>query len=372
MGQTTPPLKPIFKNLDGIRFMAFLGVFISHCFYPRAEVQQSDLFKGITFFVGDSHWGDVGLYIFFTMSGFLITYLLIHEHQHYGKIYVFPFYMRRLLRIWPLYFLLLVVSFFVYPFFSGHHTPTETKLAYSFFYANFDVIKNGFDSGGIGHLWAISVEEQFYLLLPLSMLLVPVRYMNYLFILIITGSIVFRIAYYQEPTVLFHHSFSAAFDIAIGGLMAWLMYFSERAKNFVAALPRRIIILTYLIFCLLILFQDFIFNSTLLVLELFLFQVFAAFILLEQNYAEYSFFKIGNSWLITSLGRYAYGFYCYHILCIRFTASMAYPLGISGTFGELVIIPALSLLVTLAVGITSYYTFEIHFLKWKKNFTYLK
>jgi peptidoglycan/LPS O-acetylase OafA/YrhL len=60
--------KPIFKNLDGIRFIAFLGVFISHSFYPRTEsVKASSLFKSVSFFVGDSHWGNFGLYLFFVM-----------------------------------------------------------------------------------------------------------------------------------------------------------------------------------------------------------------------------------------------------------------------------------------------------------------
>jgi peptidoglycan/LPS O-acetylase OafA/YrhL len=373
MNQSQMPAKPIFQNLDGLRFIAFLGVFISHCFYPsNPAVKESSLYKGIIFFVGDSHWGNLGLYIFFSMSGFLITYLLIHEHKAYGKIFVVPFYFRRILRIWPLYFLLLAVCFFVYPYFSGYHTPNDTRWAYTLFYANFNVIKNGFDAGGIGHLWAISVEEQFYLLLPLTMLLVPIRYMHYLFGAIIMGSLTFRAIHYQDATVLFHHSLSAAFDISIGGLAAWLMYFNESARNFIAGLSRNIIVSIYVIFCSLILFQDYIFDSSQLVLSLFLFQLFAAFVLIEQNYASHSFFKVGQSNWLTFLGKYAYGFYCYHILCIRATAAVFYKFELNGVFSELIVIPIMSLLLTLAVGITSYHVFEIHFLKWKKPFTYLR
>jgi peptidoglycan/LPS O-acetylase OafA/YrhL len=372
MNQSDMPAKPIFQNLDGLRFIAFLCVFISHCFFPSNPiVKDSSLYKGILFFVGDSHWGNVGLYIFFSMSGFLITYLLIHEHKAYGKIFVVSFYLRRILRIWPLYFLLLAVCFFVYPYFSGYQTPIATRWAYTFFYANFNVIENGFDVGGIGHLWAISVEEQFYLLLPLSMLLVPIRYMHYLFGVIIVGSLTFRLVHYQEATVLFHHSLSAAFDISIGGLAAWLMYFNESARNLIARLSKTIIVCMYTIFSGLILFQDYIFSGSQLVLSLFLFQMFAAFVLIEQNYASHSFFKVGQSRWLTFLGKYAYGFFCYHILCIRATSAVFYKFEFNGVVSELILVPLFSLLLTLAVAITSYHLFEIHFLKLKKPFTYL-
>jgi peptidoglycan/LPS O-acetylase OafA/YrhL len=373
MNQSESPIKPIFQNLDGLRFMAFLGVFISHCFYPsNSAVKEGSLYKGIAFIIGDSHWGNVGLYIFFSMSGFLITYLLIHEHKAYGKIFVVSFYLRRILRIWPLYFLLLAFCFFVYPYFSGYETPIDTRWAYTFFYANFDVIKNGFDIGGIGHLWAISVEEQFYLLLPITMLLVPMRYLHYLFGAIIMGALLFRVVHYTEATVLFHHSLSAAFDISLGGLAAWLMYFNQSARNYIARLSKTTIGGIYLLFCSLIVFQDSLFNSSQLIFSLFLFQLFAAFVLIEQNFALHSFFKVGQSRTLTFLGKYAYGFFCYHILCIRVTAAVFYKFDLNGVVSELILVPALSLLLTLAVGITSYHLFEIHFLKWKKPFTYLR
>ncbi len=280
--------------------------------------------------------------------------------------------MRRILRIWPLYFFLLFISFFIYPNFSGYQASTETRLAYFFFYANFDVIKNGFDPGGIGHLWAISIEEQFYLVLPLVMLIIPIRYLHYLFLIIILAAQAFRILHYQEATVLYHHSLSAAFDIALGGLAAWLMYFNSTARNLVAELPRSVIIGCYFFFGGMVFLQDFIFPANQLILSLFLFQLFAAFILMEQNFANHSFFKVGNSPVISALGKYAYGFYCYHIFCIRLVETMCVKAGVSGVAGELILIPALGLLLTVATAMISYHLFEIHFLKWKNGFTYLR
>jgi peptidoglycan/LPS O-acetylase OafA/YrhL len=373
MTETKNSVKPIFRNLDGIRFIAFLSVYISHCFYPRDQsTKDGGLFKAVSFFVGDSRWGNVGLYIFFVMSGFLITYLLIHEHQAFGRIHAPSFYIRRILRIWPLYFLLLFINFFVYPYFTHTTAIAENRLPYFLFYANLDVITNGFNKGIIGHLWAISVEEQFYLLLPLLMILVSIRYLPYLLGFIIIASVIFRGLHYQEPSVLFHHSLSASFDIALGGLAAWLMYFSTKARNVIASLSRNFILGVYATFCGLILFQDYIFGSAQLIFSLFLFQLFAVFILLEQNYADLSFFKIGNVGWVTKLGKYAFGFYCYHISCIRFVEVIAAKYGVRGGFGEVVVVPALALLVTLLVGIASYQLVEVHFLKLKKKFTYLE
>lgn len=372
MNESANTSKPIFKNLDGIRFLAFVGVFISHCFYPRDQsVKGGTLFKSINFFIGDSHWGNLGLYIFFVMSGFLITYLLIHEHQACGKIHVGAFYIRRLLRIWPLYFFLLLINFFVYPILTDNPALSENRMPYFFFYANLDVIQHGFNKGIIGHMWAISVEEQFYLLLPLLMLLIPIRYLHYMFGFIIVISLVFRAVHFLEPSILFHHSLSASFDIALGGLAAWLMYFNERVKEITASLSRTFIASVYLILLGALIFQDYLFSPSQLIFSLLLFQLFAAFILVEQNYAEHSFFKVGESKWITFLGKYAYGFFCYHIVCLRFTEAVAYKLGIRGNIGEVIVIPLLGFLVTLTTGIISYHAFEIHFLKLKKKFTYL-
>src|SRR5258708_1579659 len=207
MKQFTNPLKPIFKNLDGIRFVAFLFVFFSHTFYASDQsVKLSILYKSASFLAGG--WGDLGLSVFFVMSGFLITYLLIQENQTFGRVHVLSFYARRILRIWPLYFSMLLFNFFIYASITDHQEFSKNQIPYYLFYANMDVIEHGFNKGVIGHLWAISVEEQFYLSLPLVMLVVPVRHLHYAFIVIIIGSQVFIMMHYLEPSILFYHSLS--------------------------------------------------------------------------------------------------------------------------------------------------------------------
>jgi peptidoglycan/LPS O-acetylase OafA/YrhL len=150
------------------------------------------------------------------------------------------------------------------------------------------------------------------------------------------------------------------------------MYFNGKSQNLIARLPSYNIILVYAFFVAVILFQDDIFSESQLVIEFLLFQLFGVFIILEQNYATNSFIKVGKLKWVTALGKYSYGFFCYHIICIRFVETIAYKLGMHGAIAEVIIIPLTSLLLTVLIGIASYHLFEIHFLNWKRNFTYLK
>lgn len=358
--------KPIFKNLDGIRFIAFSCVFFSHTFYSRdPSITQGSLYQSVNFLVGQ--WGDFGLSVFFVMSGFLITYLLMSERQATGRVHVLSFYARRILRIWPLYFAMVLFNFFVYSPLAKHHEPVQQQIPYYFFYANM----TGSSTGVIDHLWAISVEEQFYLVLPLIMMVVPDKRLNYAFIIAIVCALAFRMTHHLEPQLIFRHSISASFEIALGGLAAWLIFFNEKAKELFARLSRTAIAMTYGLFAALILFQNYIFGSSQLTVFVLLIQLFALFIIVEQNYATNSLIKIGNIKWASALGRYSYGFFCYHIICIRLVETIATRLGLTGSVSTTLFIPLTGFFLTIAVGMASYRLFEIHFLNLKKRFSYL-
>ena len=101
--------KIYFQNLNGLRFFAALLVIIHH-------IEQMKNSLGL-----ENNWnlpvvlviGKLGVILFFVLSGFLITYLLLEEERYTQTISIKDFYMRRILRIWPLYFLILLISFFV-------------------------------------------------------------------------------------------------------------------------------------------------------------------------------------------------------------------------------------------------------------------
>jgi peptidoglycan/LPS O-acetylase OafA/YrhL len=161
MGQQLPHHLP---NLNGIRFLAALTVVLSHVEVYRAMTGLPHLTAIMGVFAG------FGVDIFFALSGFLITNLLLIEQQKNQRIHIGHFYMRRVLRIWPLYFFILSLGSLLELFLHNSSqllSPfnTEAFLYYLFFLPQ---IGKGFFIGSlcVVILWSIGVEELFYLVYP--------------------------------------------------------------------------------------------------------------------------------------------------------------------------------------------------------------
>ena len=240
---TTPATQRIyFPNLDGLRFLAFFSVFLFHSFYtPYPAIQASTAYRWAH---GLTRSGDLGVNFFFVLSGFLITYLLLCERQATGRIAIGPFYVRRILRIWPLYFVVLLLGFGVLPIVRAHfgeHEFHETAHPAYFwlFLANFNNLYYGCQTPTLTVLWSVCVEEQFYLVWPLLVAAVPTRRLGWLFGGILVANLLFR-AWHQDNTpVLNLHTLSVIGDMALGGTAAWLCFQDNRLTNAVAALGHR-------------------------------------------------------------------------------------------------------------------------------------
>jgi peptidoglycan/LPS O-acetylase OafA/YrhL len=106
--------KIFFPNLDGLRFICFLLVYLYHWNLNCAlAIENTSVRNSFNFLFGN---GNIGVNIFFVLSGFLITFLLIKEKEFSGGVHLKHFYVRRILRIWPLYFLIVVKSYYLYYF----------------------------------------------------------------------------------------------------------------------------------------------------------------------------------------------------------------------------------------------------------------
>lgn len=148
---------PYARQIDGLRFFSFLGVFLFHCL------------------PGKLWFGAYGVHLFFTLSGFLITYLLLASERPSLLQTVGVFYARRSLRIFPAYYLALgLVLLFGDPRFPGWHAlyffNVRVFVASTLGNAN-PILANYRGTGS--HFWSLCVEEQFYLLYPWLFLLVP-------------------------------------------------------------------------------------------------------------------------------------------------------------------------------------------------------
>src|ERR1700743_1755388 len=162
-------MKVYFRNLDGLRFIAAFLVILQHASDYRgfAVPTYSNLFK--------AHFAEAGRYgvtLFFVLSGFLITYLLMTEAQKTGTVDIRKFYIRRILRIWPLYFafgivVISTIDIVLRNFGIYGHTPKLTNLFYLFtFSVNLQLLFGAYNRGIIEVLWSVCVEEQFYAVWP--------------------------------------------------------------------------------------------------------------------------------------------------------------------------------------------------------------
>lgn len=220
----SPDSKSYFNNLDGLRFLLAFIVFGSHSMLGETINEQID-FDFLERLVRVFTSGHLSVSFFFVLSGFLITYLMLEEKETSGKFSVKNFYIRRIFRIWPLYYCVLIFSYFIYPF-------VKTKLGYVdqnpyslihqlLFLANFDNIRIhvndlvGVAPMMIGINWSVSIEEQFYMGWPLLFSIAKARHFWIVCTFIIFASFVFRMN--TIPENLYYHTLSVISDMALAG-----------------------------------------------------------------------------------------------------------------------------------------------------------
>ena len=219
MSQEPPSLSSASTNklgympqLDGVRAIAVLFVLYEHFLHP-----------------GFFPFGTVGVVLFYVLSGFLITQILIRYKEKAGadkgKVWqaVRKFYIRRTLRIFPLYYLLIFLLA-VLPFY--HVKQFWPYLVYGinfYFYGQNEWVEP------YGHMWTVATEEQFYLLWPFLILFLSLTTLKRNIYLIIVGALVFRVLAfgYLNP----HHQLigllsPSSFDAF--GIGAWLAYVRMR------------------------------------------------------------------------------------------------------------------------------------------------
>jgi len=200
-------------QLDGLRFIAFLGVFVFH-FLQSARRPLSPALIAV------AEAGAFGVDLFFILSSFLITSLLLREQASEGQIHVRAFWVRRALRIWPLYFL------FVGVFLLLRRPPGWYAVGLLTFTTNWALLHRWFPSP-MNHLWSVAIEEQFYLCWPLILALVGARWLPAVSVAMIGGALVARASLLAlratlTDQALWIHTLDRLEPLALGVLIAWL------------------------------------------------------------------------------------------------------------------------------------------------------
>ena len=366
-----------FPNLDGLRFLCFLSVFFFHSFHTEYEyINESSIYYFVKSILFKN--GNLGVNFFFVLSGFLITFLLLREKKQNGQIHIINFWRKRILRIWPLFYACVFFGFFIFPIlktmFGQHPNETANLIYYLTFLNNFDFIEKGLpDASVLGVLWSVAIEEQFYFIWPLLIATIPVGGYKYLFSIIIIMTLVFR-AWFDIPSYLEYHTFSCIGDMAIGGLGAVLVQknsvrtmIENTRPGFIAAL--------YCVMILVFFFRSEIVETSqsVRIFERSIVAVLFLCIILEQNYAKHSLFKLGDFKLLSKLGTITYGLYCLHFIGILITTNAFKLFQWNNHVWQVLFMETfVALMITIMLAAISYRYFELPFLRLKEKFSYLQ
>lgn len=354
-------------GLNGIRALAAIGVMLSH-----ANAAISSLDKEWSLFGLDKEgnvkgWvlAEHGVTMFFVLSGFLITFLLLKEKEKINTINVKSFYMRRILRIWPLYYLYFFFNLLLMWFLSKDFE-FSTVSFYLFFAANIPFIFNK-ALLNLDHFWSIGVEEQFYLFWPWLFKKTEKRLVT-IFITIASLLAIFRIFiwYYKPFSVLALFSVVNRFDCMIlGGLVA--IFYIKRNNFFMIIVNNRWSQFFALSVFLLLFINKFWFLNS--IIEIFVVAIATAIVIIGQIEKKYRLVNF-NNWMMDYLGKLSYGIYVIHPLIIFSVVSFIKfekEILLNPIFYFLAII-----LITIGMAHLSYNFFELPFLKLKNRYSIIK
>ena len=412
-----PTSKTYFPGLNALRFFAAMAVLITHVELTKKVMLHGDKFwLNIDYWIKGNalasilrsgppepiHWlspfvtfgGYIGVIFFFVLSGFLITYLILEEKRVSNDISVKKFYMRRILRIWPLYYFLVFLGFFVLPHIPFFRIESQEPAFFEHYAINlisfvfllpnlgFALVLEGVPN--LGHLWSIGVEEQFYLFWPILLKFSknPMRTLCVFLIGLISFkllSFVFIKIFFPEPApdpdlLIFspiesYKRFigSLKFEaMAVGGIGAgWVFYQHKRILNFLylpvvqwlalLAIPIIVLLTPVKLYTALYL----------------LFSVPCLIIILNVATNNTCRYRLQNPTL-DYLGKISYGIYMYHLICIVFVFHaldywLKFPLRLETWHTMMLYL--LSITLTIGVSSLSFHFLESPFIRKKRTFT---
>jgi len=367
MGKSTS--KVYFKGLNALRFFAALLVVLMHM---KSNLTTSGL---PTFSeVGIFSKGLIAVSFFFVLSGFLITYLLYIEHEKNKRISVKAFYLRRVFRIWPLYFLIVAIGLFFYWLVAPkmgldmeieYNKPLAVFL-YTFFGAN--ILNSLYHVGGILHVtWSISVEEQFYLIWAPVFQKFKKHIKQILYGTLIVSAVIAtlnKINFFGLSsgwqifldTLQFHY-------MCIGGILAYELYHNkEKFMNHIVFRSKRIqIVLLTLLLSYLFFYLKTDWAEPLLILPQ---GLLFGWLIVNVSSNEKSILNLEIK-PFNYLGKISYGIYMYHMLAVYFLSFAASKLFSPESFGALhMTIYAISVIaLTVVISAISYELFEKKLMK---------
>jgi peptidoglycan/LPS O-acetylase OafA/YrhL len=354
-----------FPGLNGLRFFAAFAVIVHHIEQFKMIAKRDNYFHLPII----ENMGGLGVTFFFTLSGFLLTYLLMLEKKINNKVDVKKFYFRRILRIWPLYFLIVIISFLITP----HFPFTIVGLNFdgvnfsNFFYftlmlANVALIVNP-SVFGAAPLWSVSSEEHFYLIYPhvfnkfaisSKILIIGIILFNLIKLIVFFLGTKFQLSFF-----IFLYNYFNLFRIdcmLVGGIGACLYYHkSVFLKNIYGIITYRIALLFVYLFCFFgVKFGEF---------THLIYSVFFIVIIINVSTNKKKLYILENKF-VNFLGKISYGLYVYHGLII---GSVLLYFKVNNLFFNNIILYSIVIFITILCSTLSYFILEKPFLELKSR-----
>ena len=338
------------KGFDGLRAISISFVILSHL-GVFSLLPESDFFKNRLWLLFS---GETGVLVFFNLSGFLISLILIREKINTGSIKIKTFFIKRFLRLLPP-FLIFSVSILALKFIGLLNFSTEGFLMAFFYCYNYAPTKFYHDE--LVHTWSLAVEEQFYLIWPLIINYLNIKRISICIMIFISLSVIFLFSLRYEYFIFFRRPdrwfIPSASAILVGATIAIAIHYEKLfLTNFFKskyALVYGIVIYLYPLFCL----KYFLFLSP--IIMSFGISSIIGWIYYHQNSKITNLLNLKP---IRYIGKISYGIYVYQGLFLK-----------NGPGSDLFIqqFPQ-NFILTMLTAIISYEFIEKQFLKLKRKY----
>jgi peptidoglycan/LPS O-acetylase OafA/YrhL len=342
-------------GLNGIRAIAAFGVLIAHIFDEL--VINGSIKKNLV-----DHFGGYSVDVFFTLSGFLITFLLLKELEKTKEINITKFYTRRLLRIWPLYYFYLIIIILV----MGSALKSNIWY-YILMFPNIPFSEQLVTGNLVAiplliHYWSLGVEEQFYAFWPWLVKFSKNIKKNIIIFCILYFSLKILLSLLHAPLILQSFIQNTRFCcLGIGAVGACLYFEKNTILNFINS---RWVVLASCLFLILYYFNII---SLFSIINHEIIAVFSVVIIINQVSVSKRLFSLENN-LLDYLGKISFGIYIYNPIIIYFFTKYFYFLNGYNILIQIILFTVLSIIGTILVSHLSYFYFENKFLKLKEKF----